>query len=215
MSKDGGRPSGRTIERLSMYRAVLRRLQREGKTHVFSHELGELAGATSAQVRRDLMGVGGYGTAAHGYDIEQLLEGIKDFMDTAERVKVALVGVGNLGRAILTFFARGRPNMEIVAGFEKDGRKTGREFEGIPCYHIDEIERVVREQDIEVAIIAVPAEAAQPVADSLIRAGIRGMLSLAPVCLQAPDDVYVETTDLGVFVDKTIYFACHMGEDDP
>jgi redox-sensing transcriptional repressor len=197
-----------------MYRAVLRRLMAEGKTHVFSHRLGDLAGATSAQVRRDLMVVGGYGTAAHGYEIEKLLEGISDFMDAPRPTRVGLVGVGNLGRAILAFFARGGPNMEIVAAFDKDGRKTGRSFEEVPCHHVDEMEEVVREKGIEVAIVAVPAEAAQPAADSLVRAGIRGMLSLAPVCLEAPEEVYVETADLGVFVDKTIYFACHPDEDE-
>lgn len=211
MGKDHKPASGRTIERLSMYRAVLRRLLEEGRTHVFSHELGEQAGATSAQVRRDLMVVGGYGTAAHGYGIEQLLESISEFMDTPRPVKVGLVGVGNLGRAILAFFGKGRPNLEIVAAFDKDGRKTNRKFDGVPCHHVDDIAEVVREEQVEVAIIAVPAEAAQPVANALVEAGVRGMLSLAPVCLEAPDDVYVETADLGVFVDKTIYFSCHSG----
>ena len=198
-----------------MYRAVLRRLLKEGKTHVFSHQLGELAGATSAQVRRDLMVVGGYGTAAHGYDIEQLLDGIAEFMDSPEPVKVALVGVGNLGRAILTFFARGRPNMEIVAAFDKDGRQTNRSLDDVPCHPVGLMEEVIPEKDIEVAIIAVPPEAAQDVADSLVAAGIRGMLSLAPVCLKAPDDVYVETADVGVFVDKVIYFSRYTGEEEP
>ncbi len=214
MAKDKGKPSGRTIERLSMYRAVLSRLLDEGETHVFSHRLGELAGATSAQVRRDLMLVGGYGTAAHGYDIEKLLDGIQDFLDAPHPVKVGVVGVGNLGRAILSFFANHRPNMRIVAAFDKDKRKISGHFDGVNCHHVDEMDEIVEQRGIEVAILAVPTPAAQPVADVLVEAGIQGILSLAPVCLETPDDVYVETADLGVFVDKTIYFACHQTEED-
>lgn len=214
MAREKGKPSGRTIERLSMYRSVLSRLLDEGETHVFSHRLGELAGATSAQVRRDLMVVGGYGTAAHGYDIEKLLEGIRDYLDASHPVKVGVVGVGNLGRAILAFFADHRPNMQIVAAFDRDKRKTNSHFDGVTCHHVDEMYQVVEQQGIEVAILAVPAEAAQSVADVLVEAGIRGILSLAPICLETPDDIYVETADLGVFVDKTIYFACHQTEED-
>lgn len=208
-------PSGRTIERLSLYRAVLRRLREGGSSHIFSHELGSLAGATSAQVRRDLMLVGGYGTAAHGYEIDQLLKSISDFMDTPEPARVALVGVGNLGRAILTYFEKNRPHMKIVAAFDKDGRKNKWTFAGVPCHPVEKMENVIREENIQVGIIAVPAEAAQSVADTLVEAGVHGMLSLAPVCLRAPEHVYVETADLGVFLEKIVYFASHTTNMDP
>jgi len=210
MGKGLKRPPGGIIERLSIYRTVLSRLlDNNRRTHVFSHELGALSGSTSAQVRRDLMVVGGYGTAAHGYNTQQLLEAIKTYMDKPEPAKLALAGVGNLGRAILTYLADGSMDMYVTAAFDKDGRKNKGTFDGVQCYPVERMEGIIRKEKIDAGIIAVPAEAAQEVADIMVKGGVTGILCLAPIFLETPENVHVEIADLEVFIRKTVFFATH------
>ncbi len=210
MVKGQKKPAGCIIERLSIYRSVLSRLMdNKGRTHIYSHELGALSGSTSAQVRRDLMVVGGYGTAAHGYEIQLLLEAIKKYMDKPEPAKIALAGVGNLGRAILTYLAGDATNMKVTAAFDKDGRKNRRTFEGVQCHPVEKMEEIIKNENIDVGIIAVPAEAAQEIADIMVKSGVKGLLCLAPIFLEVPENVHLEIADLGIFLRKTVFFATH------
>ncbi len=199
--------SDRTIGRLSLYRRLLDELQTSGVAHAYSHQLANLAGATAAQVRRDLMVVGYSGSPAKGYDVQQLSQSIGAFLDAPARQGVALVGVGNLGRAILAYFTGRRPNLAIVASFDTDPKKVNRFLHGCPCYPMEEMGRIVGEMDIRVAIIAVPSTEAQAVTDLLTRCGVRSLVNFAPVPLRVPSHMYVEDIDITTSLEKVAYFA--------
>jgi redox-sensing transcriptional repressor len=199
--------SERTIGRLSLYRRLLNVLQSEGVRNVFSHQLGNMAGCTAAQVRRDLMAVGYAGSPSLGYDVSRLIESIREFLDSPGGQGVALVGVGNLGKAILAYFAGRRPNLQIVAAFDNDPYKVNRVIHGCRCYAMESLSEVVRSEDVRVGIVTVPATAAQSVADALARAGVRGILNFAPIRLRVPPHVFVEDIDMIVALEKVAYFA--------
>jgi redox-sensing transcriptional repressor len=170
-----------------------------------------MAGATAAQVRRDLMAVGYSGSPTHGYDVAQLIESLREFLDAPGGQGVALVGVGNLGKAILAFFTGRRPNLKIAAAFDNDPYKVNRVIHGCRCYSMEHLYDVARTQGIRLAVITVPAQAAQTVADALAKAGVRGILNFAPVRLRVPPHVHVEDIDMTVALEKVAYFARQGG----
>lgn len=185
--------SQRTVGRLAHYRRILLRARNSGREQLFSHEIAEIAGVTSAQVRRDLMVVGFAGHPVHGYDIDGLLAKLDRFLDRGRPIRMALAGVGNLGRALLAYFNEG-----IVAAFDADPER------GHP---IEELPRVLAQVQVDVGVIAVPANAAQEVADLFVAAGVRSLLNLAPVHLQVPGSVFVEDVDLGLAIERAAFFA--------
>lgn len=199
--------SEKTIARLSLYRRLLTGLLAEGTKSVFSHQLAARVGGTAAQVRRDLMALGASGSPTRGYDVRGLIESIGEFLDDPDGQGVALVGAGNLGRALLAHFAHRRPKLRITAAFDTDPRKAGRVIAGCRCHAMDELEEVLAAQGIRVAIIAVPAEAAQPVLDRLQRAGVTGVLNFAPHPLRPAAGTYVEDMDMTTSLEKVAFFA--------
>jgi len=201
--------SDKTIGRLSLYRRVIQELLAEGREYVYSHEIASACGVTPAQVRRDLMPTGFTGSSNRGYGIPGLLQKIDNLLDDPEEQRVALVGVGNLGRAVLAYFMGRRPNLSIVAAFDQDPTKVKRVIHGCRCYPMEELDAVVRGQRVEVAILAVPANAAQDIAQQLIASGVRGLLNFAPVSLRVPCDVYVEDLDMAISLERVAYFARH------
>ena len=201
----------RTIGRLTLYWRILRDITGE-QTHVYSHFLAAKSRLTPAQVRRDLMVLGYAGTPAHGYDVQRLREHIEAFLFPVKEQKVAIAGVGNIGRALLKFFSNRRPTLRIAVTFETNPEKYDRLIQGCPCYSIENARTVVRELDISVGIIAVPEKEAQYVADMFVGAGIRGILNFARAPLHVPPDVYVEDIDLAMSMDKVAYFARQSGK---
>jgi len=199
--------SARVIERLSTYRRVLRSAASTGKAAVYSHELAALSACTPAQVRRDIMTVGYTGTPAKGYDVSALVDEISGVLDAPGNRAFALLGVGHIGQAVMAYFPGRSPHLTIAAAFDSDPQKAGRVIHGCRCYAMDELERVLGEQGIDMALIAVPAAAAQPLADRLIEAGVKGLLNFAPVRLQVPPGVYVEHVDITVSLEKVAFFA--------
>jgi redox-sensing transcriptional repressor len=208
-AQDGRLVPVRTVARLSQYRRVLDRLMDEGHRQVFSHQIAAMAGGSAAQVRRDLMLVGCRGRPSQGYDAYALRGCIEDLLQAPGGQRVALVGLGNLGRAILPFFARYRPALRIVAVFDNDPKKIGENVvEGCsPCQPIDRLGEVIRERGITIGVLAVPPEAAQPAAEQLIEAGVRGLVNFAPLVLKVPEGVFVEDIDLTTALEKVAYFA--------
>jgi redox-sensing transcriptional repressor len=200
-------PSDRTIGRLSLYRRLLYDRIGQGRTTIHSHELAQLAGSSAAQVRRDLMVIGYSGSPNRGYDVQKLIEGIGHYLDAPEGQGAALVGVGNLGRAILAYFPGRRPKLSIVAAFDVDTSVTRRDIHGCPCYPVEDLPGVVGSQGIRIGIIAVPAEEAQDIADTLAEAGVRGILNFAPVALRVPPGTYVEQNDITTSLEKVAFFA--------
>jgi redox-sensing transcriptional repressor len=199
--------SDRTIGRLSLYRRLLNVLQEEGVRNVFSHQLAQLTGRSAAQVRRDLMAVGYSGSPMHGYEVGGLLKSLRDFLDKPGGQNAALVGVGNLGKALLAYFTGRRPNLHITAAFDNDPYKVNRVIHGCPCHPLEEAAEVLRAKGIQVAIVAVPAAAAQAAAELVVEHGVRGILNFAPVRLKLPPHVYVEDIDMTMSLEKVAYFA--------
>ncbi len=199
--------SAKTIGRLSLYRRLLAQEKESGRGTICSHELAVLARGTPAQVRRDLMAIGSNGRPSRGYDIKSLIKGIDALLDAPVSETVALVGVGNLGRAIVDYLSGRRPKLQIVAAFDNDPAKTGTLINGCPCYAIDQAQHVIQQQQIRVAIVAVPAHAAQTVAEQLVNAGIRGLLNFAPVRLHLPKDIFTEDIDISMAIEKAAFFA--------
>lgn len=197
----------KTVERVSVYRRLLQKDLSDGKSNIFSHELAGRTGGTAAQVRRDLMVLGFSGGSRRGYSISGLIDRIGEFLDSPNGEPVALVGVGNLGRALLPFFAAYRPNLKIVAAFDSNPAKTGRVIHGCRCHSTEELEEVIAGEGIRVAINAVPAGQAQGVADRLVAAGVHGILNFVPVPLHVPPSVVVEAIDITTALEKVAYLA--------
>ncbi len=215
-----GQPiSGKTVERLSLYRRILENLLLEGETHIFSHQLSSFSGGTAAQVRQDMRVLGYSGSPSKGYEMSRLKQSITDYFDLSMCSNAALIGVGNLGRALLAFFRGRHPNLDIVTAFDKDESKVNRIIHGCRCLSLDELPEKLQEKNICIGIIAVPKEEAQHVADNLVENGILGILNFAPVKLRIPAGIYIEHIDLTMAFEKVAFFAhqkyleTHKGEE--
>lgn len=197
----------KTIERLTMYRRLLSGLKEKGLEHLYSHQLAEFTRNTAAQIRRDIMMTGYVANSRKGYAIEDLIRKIDDTMAVPQKQKIALVGIGNLGRAILSYFNNQHSALTIVAAFDNDDTKVNRVIAGCRTYHLNDIEKKIKEEGIDLAIITVPGQNAQQVADRLEAAGISGILNFAPVPLKLPDTVYTDRIDITTAIEKVAYFA--------
>jgi redox-sensing transcriptional repressor len=200
-----------TVERVSGYRTMLAELRESGATNAYSHEIAKCAGVSAAQVRRDIMTLGYSGSPQHGYGIEALIESIDAFLDAPQGQNVALVGVGNLGRAVGSYFLGRRPKLRLVALFDTDPGKYGRLIGGVRCYAQEQIVETIRGLDIGIAVLSVPASAAQKVAEACVAGGVCGILNFAPVALRVPPGVYVDNLDMARSLEKVAYFARKAG----
>lgn len=199
---------GKTVGRLGFYRRIISQVLSTSLRHMHSHEIARRAGVSAAQVRRDLMVVGFSGNPKLGYELKGLHKSLSDFLDGADQERrLALVGVGNLGKALLSYFSKGKSNMVIAVAFDADPEKAGRLFNGCRCCRLDDMQQVLRKEGIKVAVLAVPAEAAQGVAARLVAADVRGILNFAPVALQVPASVYVENVDVTMYLEKVAFFG--------
>ncbi|MHC4402929.1 MAG: redox-sensing transcriptional repressor Rex [Planctomycetota bacterium] len=201
------RVSFRTVGRLGLYRRLLHAARKEGIVHIFSHQLAEMAMSTPAQVRRDLMVVGCTGSPAKGYEVVQLIEAVSRFLDAPKGQSAILVGVGNLGRALLAHLSDPQPALKVVAAFDTDPRKVGRQYADVACRDMADLRQVVREQNVDVGIVAVPAAPAQAVAEALLDAGITGLLNFTARKLIVPSTVYVEDIHLRVSLERVAFMA--------
>ncbi len=197
----------KTIERLSEYRRTLLNCLAKGKTHIYSHELADLHNITAVQVRRDLMLIGYSSQKKKGYDAQELVNVIGNIIDHETGLNVAVVGMGNLGRAITSYFNGKRPKMNIVAAFDIDPNKINRVIAGVNCYHFKELHEVVKRNDISIAIISSPPDTAPLVAEQLVSAGIKGILNFTTVPITVPDTVYLEEYDMITSMEKVAYFV--------
>lgn len=197
----------RTVERLSEYRRSLLQCLEEGKTHIFSHELAELHHNTAVQVRRDIMFIGYSSMQRKGYDVRELIEVIGQILDSESGLNVAVIGVGNLGRAITTYFVGKRSRLNIIATFDVDHTKIDRVISGVKCYALNRIAEVVESHKISIAIVTVPANSAPEVTAQLVDAGIKGILNFTTVPLNVPEEVFLEEYDMITSLEKVAYFV--------
>ncbi len=197
----------KTVERLSEYRRTLLECLAKGKTHIYSHELARLHNNTAVQVRRDLMLIGYSSMKKKGYDAKELIDVIGKIIDSKNGLNVAVIGMGNLGRAVTTYFIGKRPKLNIVATFDVDTNKTNRVISGINCYHIKDLKEKIKSSNISIAIIASPPNTAAEIAETLIMAGIKGILNFTTTPLNVPDSVFLEEYDMITSIEKVAYFV--------
>lgn len=197
----------KTVERLSEYRRTLLDCLSVGKTHIFSHELARLHNITAVQVRRDIMFIGYTSSQRKGYDIKELSDVIGQILDAETGLNVCIVGIGNLGRAITSYFSGKRSKLNIVAAFDNDSDKIDRVIAGVNCYHISKITEIVKEKDISIGIITVPSDFAADIAKTLVISGIKGILNFTSVPLNVPDHVHLENSDMITLLEKVAYFV--------
>lgn len=203
--------SDRVVGRLILYRRLLKELLEEDALYVYSHELAARAKSTAAQVRRDLMVIGYSGSPARGYEVRELIAALGTFLDAPDRQRVCLVGVGNLGRALLAYFVGRHAQFDIAAAFDNDPQKVDRVMNGCRIYPTSAISRVVLEEKIEIGVIAVPAMQAQAVATELSKAGVRGVLNFAPVRIWVPEGVFIEHLDVTMSLERVAFFGRREG----
>jgi redox-sensing transcriptional repressor len=184
------------VTRLSLYLRELQHLVRTGRATVSSHQLGQLLGFSDAQVRKDLTYFGHFGHPGVGYRCEELASAIRRILGTDRVWTVGLVGVGNLGRALLGYRGFAAKGFRIVAAFDADPRKTNTAVEGVEVYGLERLREVVEQQQIQLAMLTVPAAAAQGVADLVAAAGVTGIVNFAPVTLSLPEEVSLVGVDL-------------------
>jgi redox-sensing transcriptional repressor len=187
-----------TVRRLSLYLRTLEGLAAQGDSTVSSGALAERAGTSSAQVRKDLSSFGTFGTRGLGYPVERLHARIREILGLDRDWRVALVGAGRIGSALHAYPHFRERGFRIVAILDDDPRKVGRVWEGTPVRPAEELESIVAGEGIEILILAVPASAAQDLAERATAAGVRGILNFAPVRLRLPGSVEVNNVNLAV-----------------
>ena len=185
-----------TVARLATYLRVLGVLGDRAVCTVSSEELAAAAGVNSAKLRKDLSYLGSYGIRGVGYDVATLIEEIARTLGVASRRSVALVGVGNLGQALAGYDGFASRGFHIAAMFDADPARIGTTIRGLPVRDIAELEDVLVEQEISIAVLAIPAGVAQEVCDRVVAAGVTSILNFAPVVLSVPDDVDLRKVDL-------------------
>jgi redox-sensing transcriptional repressor len=193
------------VSRLSLYLRELQHLLRDGKETTSSTQLGRLLGFTDAQVRKDLAYFGQFGYPGIGYRCDELVVAIKRILGTDQDWPIALVGVGNLGRALMGYRGFQQQGFRLVAAFDVDPAKVGSDVDGIRVYSLAEMPQVVQRYSIKLAILSVPGPAAQEVADQLLSAGLRGLLNFAPVTLNLPEDVQIVAVDLAIELEQLTF----------
>jgi redox-sensing transcriptional repressor len=201
------RVSQQTVERLSVYRKVLEELDREGVEYVHSQELAPLVGVTPAQLRRDLASFGTFGNIARGYNVYQMSRTMSRLLGTDTIQTVALFGVGDLGRALLSYRGFEERGFHIGLAFDVAPDKIGRVFAGRRCYALDEIERLLPEQDVRIALLACRAHGLQLLVDRIARAGVSSFVNFVPKRITPPAGGRVEDIDIAARMEKLSFLA--------
>ncbi len=201
---------GKTVERLSEYRRTLLECLNENRNFIYSHELAARLHITAVQVRRDLMLIGYSSVQRKGYDVRELVDTIGKIIDSDNSVNVAVIGIGNLGRAIAGYFKGKRSKLNLVASFDNDPQKINKVISGVKCYSYNDIERIINELDIKIAILTVPPDYAREISEEAVRFGIKGILNFTTISLNVPSGVYLEEYDMITSMEKVAYFVKEM-----
>lgn len=197
----------KTIYRLSAYLRCLARLKQNSIRTVSSEALAKAAGVKSTQLRKDLTYFGQFGTRGLGYDVEQLSGLVSDLLGTNSLQPVILVGVGNLGLALLSYRGFEQEGFEIIAGFDNNLRRKRNKQVRQPIYGMEKLPETIRERGVRMAILTVPPSEAQEVARKLVACGITGILNFAPVVLEVPEEVMVNNVNLAIELEHLCYFV--------
>lgn len=190
------------VTRLSLYLREIEHLIRDGQETTSSSHLGKLLGFTDAQVRKDLAYFGHFGYPGIGYRCDELVAAIRKILGTDQQWPVVLIGVGNLGRALLGYKGFQQRGFRMMAAFDTDPSKTGSVVEGVTVYHLDNLSDFAKVHTIRLGLIAVPAAAAQIVADRLVAVGVEGILNFAPITITLPERVRHIGVDLAIELEQ-------------
>ncbi len=183
------------VERLPIYIQKLNQFVREGRESISSQEMAEALGVSSAQIRKDLSLFGGFGKQGTGYIVINLLESLRSILNLNQIWEVVLVGVGNLGQALLSYQGFSRKGFEIVLAFDNNPKIIGQTYAGIVVQDVMEMQNNIYPRGVPIAILTVPAANAQEMADQLIRCGVKAILNYTPVTLKVPEDVRLANID--------------------
>jgi len=186
------------VRRLSLYLRLLQEADTQGQETISSEELAERAGTTAAQVRKDLSLFGSFGKRGLGYEVPELLRELREILGLNRTWRVALVGAGKIGSALISYRNFRVRGFHIEAVFDTDPEKVGREWGSQTVLPDEEMERVLAERGIEIVVLAVPADAAQGVADRVVRSGVSAILNFAPIRLRVPEQVALRNVDMVV-----------------
>jgi redox-sensing transcriptional repressor len=187
-----------SVSRLPLYLRALVDLSERGLHTVSSVALADAAGVNSAKIRKDLSYLGSYGTRGVGYDVEYLIHQISRELGLEQDWPTCIVGIGNLGQALSNYDGFGQRGFRIAALFDADPAKVGEKIAGLDILHIGDMDRVIKEEEITIGIVAVPARNAQDVADRMVAAGISSILNFAPVVLHVPEHISLRKVDLSI-----------------
>jgi redox-sensing transcriptional repressor len=201
------RVSVSTVERLSVYRKVLEELHYDGVEYAYSQQLADMVGVTPAQLRRDLASFGSFGNISRGYNVYQLTRTISRILGTDAAQTVALFGVGDLGRSLLAYRGFEERGFHIGVVFDLDAEKAGRVFAGRRCFHVDQMEKVLPEFDVRIAILACRPPGLQQLVDRLSKLGITSILNFVPKRISPASGGYVESIDLAAKLEKLSFLS--------
>jgi redox-sensing transcriptional repressor len=198
--------SDSTVRRLALYLRFLEHSAAQGLTTISSAELARRGGTTSAQVRKDLSFFGSFGKRGLGYSVPELAARIRDILGLKRTHRVVLVGAGKMGGALLHYRGFRQHGFDVAAIYDKDPKKIGARSNGLVVRDIKSLEADLKKEPTDIAILVTPAEAAQEVADRLVRAGVKAILNFAPVPLAVPSDVAVQSVNMALEL-ETLSFA--------
>jgi redox-sensing transcriptional repressor len=185
-----------TVARLPIYLRCLADMAERGTHTVSSEQLAEAAGVNSAKVRKDLSYLGSYGTRGVGYDVEYLIYQVRRELGLEQDWAVAIVGLGNLGHALANYHGFGERGFRVVALLDADPAKVGERVGDLTVEHVDDLDRIVKEEQVAIGVVSTPAASAQEVCDRLVAAGVASILNFAPAHLQVPPGVSLRKVDL-------------------
>ncbi|RAU08965.1 redox-sensing transcriptional repressor Rex [Weissella confusa] len=203
-----------TAKRLPIYYRYLKLLLDAGTTRVSSNELSDAVKFDAATIRRDFSYFGALGKRGYGYDVKALMTFFGEILNQDTLASVALVGVGNLGQALLNFNFHQTSNARISAAFDINEDIVNTIQAGVPVYSMDDLEKQISDQRIDVAILTVPAPVAQELANRLAKAGVHGILNFTPLRLDVPSDVRVQNVDLTNELQTLLYFINNFGASE-
>ncbi|MCG3399878.1 redox-sensing transcriptional repressor Rex [Staphylococcus massiliensis] len=201
-----------TLKRLSLYYRFVNTLKSKGVERVNSKIISEGLNIDSATIRRDFSYFGELGKKGYGYNIDSLLEFFKSELSESDEIKIGLIGVGNLGRALLTYNFSIHDEMTITEAFDIDEAVVGSDIGNVNVKHLDDLPKVIKEEGIEVVIITTPEKAAQEVADYASKAGVRGILNFTPRRITTSTKVQVHQIDLGIELQSLLFFMKNYGK---
>jgi redox-sensing transcriptional repressor len=194
------------IERLPVYARALAALQARGLDVVSSQELGDQLGVTPAQIRKDLSYFGRFGKQGRGYNVNRLMEELRQILGLDRSWSMVLIGVGQLGHAILQYGGFGPQGFHVIEAFDANDGEVGKRIGPLEVRHVSELPELLRTRHVQIGIVAVPAAHAQEVINTLVEGGIKAILNYAPIAPQVPEDVHIRQIDPVLALQSMTYY---------